>query len=181
MRHLKTYLLAVAVMLFAASCTKGTASVFSPGPGGGNGPSLASPSDDQQLDTLRPTLTVTNSAAKGGSGARTYYTMTASGGSGLRLTRQPAVRVHRNELRALCGRHRIVSGDDCAERVDQHQSTTDNARGLTLEQLLFGVAPRPESFVLDASTVSTRRDHASGRWTGIEYRNLAHVQRPGDS
>jgi hypothetical protein len=60
------------VLAAAAACAKDAANVLSPGAPVGNGPALSSPADDQQLDTLRPTLTVSNSAATGGSGPRAY-------------------------------------------------------------------------------------------------------------
>ena len=72
MKSIGPRLLILSLSLFAAACTKDTAEVFSPGAPTGNGPALTAPSEDQQLDTLRPTLTVANSTATGGSGSRTY-------------------------------------------------------------------------------------------------------------
>jgi hypothetical protein len=61
----------MAVLFFAAACTE-SAAPLNPGTPGATGPTLDSPSDDQQLDTLRPTLTIVNSTATAGTGARTY-------------------------------------------------------------------------------------------------------------
>jgi hypothetical protein len=61
----------VSVALAVTGCSSKSPSVASPtGPSGLTAPTIDSPSDDQQLDTLRPTLTVRNGS--GGDGLRTY-------------------------------------------------------------------------------------------------------------
>lgn len=66
-------LVALCVVLAAAACSSKSPSVESPtGPSGSlPAPAIDSPSDDQQLDTLRPTLVVRNSSSTQ-SGVRTY-------------------------------------------------------------------------------------------------------------
>ena len=66
-------LIVLCLVLFAAACSSKGPSVASPaGPSGSMpAPAIDAPSDDQQLDTLRPTLVVRNSAASG-DGVRTY-------------------------------------------------------------------------------------------------------------
>lgn len=61
------------LVLFAAACSSKSPSVSSTaGPSGTlPAPAIDAPSDDQQLDTIRPTLVLRNSAASG-SGVRTY-------------------------------------------------------------------------------------------------------------
>jgi hypothetical protein len=64
-------LVALSFFFAAAGCSSKSPSVAAPtGPSGLTAPALDSPGDDQQLDTLRPTLTVRNGS--GGSGLRTY-------------------------------------------------------------------------------------------------------------
>ena len=84
MRHRPTRVLhpLLLVLIFAASCAK--ADVVSPsgntGPsGGGSGstvtltaPAIDAPGDDEQLTTVRPTLTVRNGTSTQSSGTRTY-------------------------------------------------------------------------------------------------------------
>jgi len=61
----------VSIALVAAGCSSKSPSVAAPtGPSSLTAPAVDSPSDDQQLDTLRPTLTVRNGS--GGTGVRTY-------------------------------------------------------------------------------------------------------------
>jgi hypothetical protein len=61
----------VSIALAAAGCSSKSPSVAAPtGPSGLTAPAIDSPSDDQQLDTLRPTLSVRNGS--GGTGVRTY-------------------------------------------------------------------------------------------------------------
>ncbi len=58
-------------LVLAVGCSSKSPSVAPPtGPSGLTAPAIDSPSDDQQLDTLRPTLTVRNGS--GGNGVRTY-------------------------------------------------------------------------------------------------------------
>lgn len=65
-------LIALCVVLAAAACSSKSPSVSPAGPSGSlTAPTIDAPGDDQQLDTLRPTLVVRN-AATAGSGVRTY-------------------------------------------------------------------------------------------------------------
>jgi hypothetical protein len=59
-------------VLLVVACSNETAAPLTPGTAGAAGPALDTPADDQQLDTLRPVLTVVNSTATAGSGPRTY-------------------------------------------------------------------------------------------------------------
>jgi hypothetical protein len=64
-------LVALCVALAAAACSSKSPSVAAPtGPSGLTTPAIDAPADDQQLDTLTPTLTVRNGS--GGTGVRTY-------------------------------------------------------------------------------------------------------------
>lgn len=61
----------VGIALAAAACSSKSPSVAAPtGPSSLTAPAIDAPSDDQQLDTLRPTLSVRNGS--GGTGLRTY-------------------------------------------------------------------------------------------------------------
>src|SRR5438132_3844435 len=94
-------LLAVGLCVATASACAKTAAPASPTAGVGTltSPTATSPSDQAQLATLRPTLTVTNSPA-GGTGTRTYefqvsdksdFSTTSSPGSFPVLARQTGV------------------------------------------------------------------------------------------
>jgi hypothetical protein len=61
---------ALGVVLAAGGCSSKSPSVSPASPSGLTGPTIDSPSADQQLDTLRPTLIVRNGS--GGDGIRTY-------------------------------------------------------------------------------------------------------------
>jgi hypothetical protein len=78
--RLTTSCLVLLAVLGAAGCSD-SGSPLSPGSPDAAGPALDSPSDNQQLDTQRPTLTVVNSTATGGSGSRTYDFQVASDGT----------------------------------------------------------------------------------------------------
>jgi hypothetical protein len=61
----------LAVAAIAVACSNKSPSVVAPSAGSLTAPTISAPTDDQQLDTLQPTLSVSNSSS-GGAGVRTY-------------------------------------------------------------------------------------------------------------